>query len=82
MDAVRSALLTRVAGGARKWRIIEKTGPMEPAAGIFVQRAGIGLQEAAALVSRLAVHSRLPEPLRVAHIVAGGLSTGHSRGRV
>lgn len=81
MDAVRSALLAQVAGGARKWRIIEKTGPMEPAAGIFVQRAGLDLQEADDLVSRLAVHGRLPEPLRVAHLIAGGLTTGHSRGR-
>ncbi len=82
MAAIRSALLTEVPGGTRKWRIIEKTGSMEPAAGVFVQRAGLSLQEAAALVSRLAVHGRLPEPLRIAHIIAGGLATGHSRGRV
>ena len=82
MAAIRSALLSKVAGGARKWRIIEKTGPMEPVAGIFVQRAGLGIQEADALISRTAVHGRLPEPLRVAHIIAGGLVAGHSRGRV
>jgi hypothetical protein len=81
LGAIRSALLTTVSGGRRKWRIIEKTGPMEPVAGIFVQRAGLGLYEAEAVISRLALHGALPEPLRVAHIIAGGLATGHSRGR-
>jgi endonuclease V-like protein UPF0215 family len=82
LDAIRDALLTRgVPGGARKWRLIEKAGPMEPAAGVFVQRAGLSLADAGALVSRLAVHGSIPEPLRVAHLIAGAMATGQSRGR-
>lgn len=80
-DAVRSALLGHVPGGARKWRIVERLGPMEPVASVWVQRVGISLDEARAVISRFALHATLPEPLRVAHIVAGGLSTGESRGR-
>lgn len=79
--AIHDALLTRVRGGARKWALIEKAGPMEPAGGLVVQRAGISLAAAAAVVSRLSINGAIPEPLRVAHLIAGGVTTGQSRGR-
>ncbi len=78
LDAVRCALLGHVRGGRRKWALIERLGPMEPAAGVFVQRAGIALADAEALIRRLAVNSRLPEPLRTAHLIAGGVTRGQS----
>jgi len=81
LEAIRRALLERVRGGARKWALVRRAGPMEPAGGVWVQRAGLSLGEAEALVGRLALHGHLPEPLRVAHLVAGGLATGCSRGR-
>ena len=81
LDRIREALLERVPGGRRKWRLIERLGPMEPAAGVFVQRAGLSLADAERVVRRLAVNGRVPEPLRTAHLIAGGLGTGHSRGR-
>lgn len=82
LEAIRRALLTRVPGGRRKWAILERLGPMEPAAGVFVQRAGISLAEASALIQQLAVNSALPEPLRTAHLIAGGVTLGESRHRV
>nr|MBS0019644.1 DUF99 family protein [Gammaproteobacteria bacterium] len=81
MEAVRRALLTRVPGGLRKWRLIERLGPMEPAAGVFVQRVGISLQAVETLLRRLAINSALPEPLRTAHLIAGGIALGESRHR-
>jgi endonuclease V-like protein UPF0215 family len=81
LEAIKGALLDRVPGGARKWALIEKAGPMEPAAGVMVQRAGISLEDATTVVERFAVHGNVPEPLRVAHLIAGGVTTGHSRGR-
>jgi endonuclease V-like protein UPF0215 family len=81
LDKIRRALLTRVPGGARKWSLIERLGAMEPVAGVFVQRAGVSLHDAARVIRRLAVHSRIPEPLRTAHLIAGGIATGQSRGR-
>lgn len=54
---------------------------MEPVAGVYIQRAGIERGDAENLLARLQVHSRLPEPLRTAHLVAGGLCTGESRHR-
>ncbi|MCM2315308.1 MAG: DUF99 family protein [Thermoanaerobaculia bacterium] len=80
-DAVRDALLGHVRGGARKWRMVELLGAMEPLAGVWVQRVGIERAEAERVVKRFATHSKLPEPLRVAHVIAGGIGTGESRGR-
>jgi endonuclease V-like protein UPF0215 family len=81
MAAIRRALATRVPGGARKLRLIERAGPMEPLAGVYVQRAGIAVERTVELLQRLAVYSKLPEPLRTAHLIAGGITTGESRHR-
>jgi hypothetical protein len=81
LESVKDALLNFVPGGARKWRLIERAGNAEPVAEVFVQRAGLSLTEAEKVIRQYAVHSRIPEPLRVAHLIAGGIATGQSRGR-
>jgi len=81
LAAIRDALETRVPGGARKWKLIEAAGPMEPVGGVWVQRAGLSLDDAAALLEASTVEGRVPEALRVAHLIAGGVTDGHSRGR-
>jgi endonuclease V-like protein UPF0215 family len=81
LDRIRDALLTRVPGGARKWALIERLGAMEPVAGVFVQRVGLDLREAERVVKKLSVNANIPEPLRTAHLIAGGVATGQSRGR-
>ncbi len=82
LERIRAALLEKVRGGRRKWRLIERAGPMERLAGVYVQRRGIGKAMAEALLEGLAVRGAIPEPLRAAHLIAGGLARGHSRGRV
>jgi hypothetical protein len=82
MSSVRSALLGQVRGGARKWQLIQRAGPMEPICGLHVQRAGISAGEARELLDRLTLHSTIPEPLRTAHLVAAGVTVGESRSRV
>jgi uncharacterized protein len=81
MEAIKEALLTRVPGGKRKWVLIERAGPMEPVEGVFVQRAGLSLEIAREILRRFSVYGNIPEPLRVAHLIAGGVATGESRGR-
>lgn len=78
---IRAALLGHVPGGARKWRLVERAGPMEAIAGLYVQRAGIAPEDAARALRRLALSGKLPEPLRTAHLIAGGIATGESRHR-
>jgi len=80
LGAIRSALLTRVPGGKQKWSLIERAGPMEPLEGVLVQRAGLELARAARFLRDTRVHGVLPEPLRVAHLIAGAIGRGQSRG--
>lgn len=78
MGAIRSALLQHVRGGKRKWALIEAADAMEPCAGVFIQRAGLSSADAAQLVRQHARNGVLPEPLRTAHLIAGGIATGQS----
>ncbi len=85
----------RVAGAKRKWQLIEAAGPLEPLGSsrrsvrrggiekkpIWVQRVGLSLEEARRVVEDTTLHGNIPEPLRLAHLIAGGLTTGKSRGR-
>lgn len=116
MPGVRRALFSdepharpRVPGAARKWKLIEAAGSLEPlgasrrslkknaknarAAGgptgiattaprLWIQRAGgLTLEDARRLVAATTLHGNIPEPLRLAHLIAGGITTGRSRGR-
>jgi endonuclease V-like protein UPF0215 family len=91
----------RVRGAARKWKLIERAGAIEPhtpsrramrrdggptglrAGGprLWVQRVGITMEAARSLVASTTLHGNVPEPLRLAHLIAGGIVTGRSRGR-
>lgn len=86
-----------VPGAARKWALIEKAGTLEPLGvsrrslkrptglatpqRLWIQRAGLSLEDARRLVTRTTLHGNIPEPLRLAHLIAGGVTTGKSRGR-
>jgi uncharacterized protein len=81
LDGIRRALERTGRGWQRKWRLIQAAGEMEPVRGLWVQRAGLSLAGAAHLVAATTLHGKLPEPLRLAHLIAGGITTGISRGR-
>ncbi len=87
MDSIRRALFAGgprklgVPGATRKWQLIERAGPPEPLTGLFVQRAGLSPSEAQELITRTRLQGALPEPIRLAHLIAGGVTTGRSRGR-
>jgi len=48
---------------------------------IYVQNIGISKKETLKLLNLTRTHSHIPEPLRVAHLIASGVSEGQSRGR-
>ena len=107
MAAVRRALFAdaphsrpRVAGAARKWKLIEAAGALEAlgpsrrsqkkekVSGIstsvpkvWVQRVGLSMEDARKVIAATTLHGNIPEPLRLAHLIAGGIVTGKSRGR-
>ena len=80
LPAMKRALFGRVPGAARKWHLIEQAGAMEALRGIWVQRVGISVEHAREVLAATTLHGNLPEPLRIAHLVAGAMVTGRSRG--
>jgi endonuclease V-like protein UPF0215 family len=50
-------------------------------AGLYAAWAGADRETAADLVERTLAKSALPEPLRLAHLIARAIATGESRGR-
>jgi len=80
LEAIRKALTNKVPDGGEKWRIIERIGPMEPVEKVFVQRVGLTMKQAAQTIRHFMIHSHIPEPIRTAHLIAGAISDGQSRG--
>ena len=65
----------------KKRALMEAAGAPEACGELWVQRAGLTLDEAAGMIERTTEHGVIPEPLRLAHLIAGGTTTGKSRGR-
>jgi len=61
-------------------KLVEKAGPLERCGALWVQRAGLSVEEAHELLTRTTLHGTLPEPLRLAHLIASGVTLGISRG--
>lgn len=75
MASVKRAVM-RLARWRARWELIERAGEVEPMSGIYVQRAGLDVEEAQALLELSCTRAKIPEPLRAAHIIAGALVTG------
>lgn len=73
--------------GEERWTIIERAGKIEEIAGekkkssIYIQRAGISLESVNKIIRLTSIRSNIPEPLRVAHLIATGIILGESRGK-
>ena len=48
---------------------------------IYIQHIGISLSDAKEMLKLTCTHSFIPEPIRVAHLIAAGVVKGESRGR-
>lgn len=70
------------AGLAERIALIERAPAawaFEP--GVFVAHAGAGREEVERILRAVRGKSRLPEPLRLAHLIGAALVSGQSRGR-
>lgn len=81
LHLVEDALRERTRGGLRKWKLIQAAGALEQIGPMWIQRVGLTRPEATGLLRATTLHGNLPEPLRLAHLIAGGVTTGQSRGR-
>ena len=79
-DRIKKAI-KNVPNHEKKSRLIEKAGKVYKAGKIFCQIAGISLEKAVEIIKITSTHSHIPEPLRVAHLIASGVVEGESRGR-
>ena len=61
--------------------LIEKAGNVIQVNEIFIQLTGIDLDEAKKILKIVCTRSLIPEPLRLAHLIASGIVTGESKGR-
>ena len=68
-------------GMAKKMGLIKKAGQIHKAAGLHIQACGINVDKAEKIIKLTSTHSNIPEPLRIAHIIASGIKEGESRGR-
>lgn len=84
METIRQALMAHFPDWERRFEIISRNRvrPVDvPDGRVFVASEGIGEREADAMVRRCIVRGCLPEPVRLAHLVATALVRGESRGR-
>lgn len=78
--ALRRALAA--AGLSDRSALLERAPPsFRTPGGLWASAAGVAPEVAAELIERTRGKSDLPEPLRVAHLVARALADGESRGR-
>lgn len=90
MDSVREAL-QNLPEWEKKWEILNSAGEItnvevEDPSGqkrtIYIQVKGIKKKDAKEIVSMATTRSSIPEPIRLAHLIATGISRGESVGRV
>ena len=62
----------------KRLRLIEKAGPVLKAKKVFFQFKGSDEKTVKAILSKTAKTGNLPEPLRLAHLIASGISLGES----
>ena len=59
-----------------RWNLIQRAGEVFEVAGkdsTYIQLCGIDLSSARELIHLTSIHSHIPEPLRVAHLIATGV---------
>jgi hypothetical protein len=66
----------------QRWTYITRAGPihsMEIQGGpLYFQHQGLSRKEAEKIIALTCMHSRIPEPVRVAHIIATGIIRGEA----
>ncbi len=64
-----------------KFKLMQKAGPVEKINQIYIQRKGITKKKAKEILKLTCTRSLIPEPIRVSHLIAGGVVTGESKGQ-
>ncbi len=68
-------------GHEEKIVLLEKAGEVHEADEIFFQVKGMPIKKAKELLKMTCTRSKIPEPIRVAHLMGAGIGKGESTGR-
>lgn len=66
---------------ASKIKLLRRAGQIHKAGNIYMQFAGTTQEQAREMLKITCTRSFIPEPVRVAHIIASGITFGESRGK-
>jgi|TARA_B100001964_G_scaffold238288_2_gene303539 hypothetical protein len=64
-----------------KIKLIEKAGSVVPVGDIYIQLIGLSIEKAKEILKIVCTRSLIPEPIRIAHLIASGITFGESRGK-
>ena len=84
MDSIRAALSKFFADWESRFKMVSSLPLVELQTEhnpIFISYAGTTEEEAAELVRKTTLKGSIPEPIRMAHIIAGGIVRGESKGK-
>ncbi len=76
--------LTHLYDAEKRWEMIRRAGmiqKIEQDSPVFFQVCGLDDESAARIIKSTSTHSNIPEPLRVAHLIATGVVLGESTGK-
>ncbi len=86
-NKIKSAL-KNVDRPKKRWELIKKAGEpikvrtdkREEEKPIFIQKKGLEKEKASELTKMISTRSRIPEPIRVSHLISTGIVRGESYG--
>ena len=76
--------LRHLPGPEKRWEIIQRAGTIHKIGednAVYIQLCGLDMESAIKIIRITSTHSNIPEPLRVAHIIATGVVLGESKGQ-
>ena len=64
-----------------KIKLLEKAGSVHQIGKIYIQLTGLSIDKAKEILKITCTRSLIPEPIRIAHLIASGITFGESRGK-
>jgi endonuclease V-like protein UPF0215 family len=85
LPAMRDAMQKHIPEWEERMKLVESSmpSPMTLAGGatVYIAERGMGRADAEELVQKSIIQGNVPDPLRMAHIIATGMAKGESSGR-
>ncbi|MBN1941592.1 MAG: DUF99 family protein [Candidatus Diapherotrites archaeon] len=77
MEKIKAAL-SKLTRSKKRWGLIEQAGAVNAFKKIYFQFYGCTEADAKTVLRKTVLHSNLPEPIRLAHLIASGITRSES----